>query len=116
MNAVSTKVLLRFFPPVCPFASSICKGVVCKGIDKGVCNTLLGMLCEVTSAKHAILYEVMSAKHAWVSLEKIWMRQMGRLEEKNRRSTFVLAAFIAFGLFNIFPQCVTLLLFSFGEG
>jgi hypothetical protein len=23
-----------------------------------------------------------SAKHAWVSLEKIWMGQMGRLEEK----------------------------------
>jgi hypothetical protein len=40
------------------------------------------MLWEVTSAKHAILYEVTSAKHAWVSLEKIWMRQMGRLEEK----------------------------------
>jgi len=40
------------------------------------------MLWEVTSAKHAILYEVRSAKHAWVSLEKIWMRQMGRLEEK----------------------------------
>jgi hypothetical protein len=34
------------------------------------------------SAKHAVLYEVTSAKHAWVSLEKIWMRQMGRLEEK----------------------------------
>jgi hypothetical protein len=40
------------------------------------------MLCEVASAKHAILYEVMSAYHAWVSLEKIWMGQMGRLEEK----------------------------------
>jgi hypothetical protein len=40
------------------------------------------MLCEVTSAKHAIVYVVMSAKHAWVSLEKIWMGQMGRLEEK----------------------------------
>jgi len=39
------------------------------------------MLCEVTSVKHAILYEVVSAKHAWVSLEKIWMRQMGRKEE-----------------------------------
>jgi hypothetical protein len=24
----------------------------------------------------------MSAKHAWVPLEKIWMGQMGRLEEK----------------------------------
>jgi hypothetical protein len=33
-------------------------------------------------SKHAILYEVMSAKHAWVSLEKIWMVQMGRLDEK----------------------------------
>jgi hypothetical protein len=46
------------------------------------------MLCEVVSAKHAMLYEVVSAKHAilyevaWVSLEKIWMGQMGRLEEK----------------------------------
>ncbi len=49
---------------------------------KGVCNILLGMLCEVTSAKHAVLYEVMNAKHAYVSLEKIWMGQMGRLEEK----------------------------------
>jgi hypothetical protein len=38
------------------------------------------MLCEVRSAKHAVLYEARSAKHAWVSLEKIW--QMGRLEEK----------------------------------
>jgi hypothetical protein len=40
------------------------------------------MLCEVTSAKHVVLYEVTSAKHAWVSLEKIWMGQMGRLDEK----------------------------------
>jgi hypothetical protein len=40
------------------------------------------MLCEVTSAKHAVLYEVTSAKHVWVSLEKIWMGQMGKLEEK----------------------------------
>jgi hypothetical protein len=40
------------------------------------------MLCEVTSAKHVILYEVTSAKHACLSLEKIWMGQMGRLEEK----------------------------------
>ncbi len=32
--------------------------------------------------KHAILDEVVSAKHAWVSLEKIWMGQMGRLEGK----------------------------------
>ncbi len=38
-------------------------------------------LCEVTSAKHAVLFEVKSAKHVWVSLEKIWMGQMGRLEE-----------------------------------
>jgi hypothetical protein len=40
------------------------------------------MLCDVTSAKQDILYEVTSAKHAWVSLEKIWMGQMDRLEEK----------------------------------
>jgi hypothetical protein len=40
------------------------------------------MLFQVTSAKHTLLHEVTSAKHAWVSLEKIWMGQMGRLEEK----------------------------------
>jgi len=40
------------------------------------------MLCEVTSAKHAVLYEVTSEKHACLTLEKIWMGQMGRLEEK----------------------------------
>jgi hypothetical protein len=40
------------------------------------------MLCEVKNSKHAVLYEVASAKHAWVLLEKIWMEQMGRLEEK----------------------------------
>jgi hypothetical protein len=40
------------------------------------------MLCAVTSAKHAVLYEVTSAKHACVSLEKISMGQMCRLEEK----------------------------------
>jgi len=39
------------------------------------------ILYEVTSAKHVILYEVTSAKHGWVSLEKIWMGQMGKLEE-----------------------------------
>jgi hypothetical protein len=38
---------------------------------KGVCNILLGILCDVKSSKHAVLYEVASAKHAWVSLEKI---------------------------------------------
>jgi hypothetical protein len=31
------------------------------------------MLCEVTSAKHTILYEVTTTKHAGISLEKIWM-------------------------------------------
>ncbi len=40
------------------------------------------MLSEVTNEKHVILYEITSAKHAWMSLEKIWMGQMGRLEEK----------------------------------
>jgi hypothetical protein len=58
---------------------------------KGVCNILLGMLCEVTSAKHA-----------WVSLEKSWMGQMCRLEEKNGCNTLVLTAFILFDLFNVF--------------
>jgi hypothetical protein len=40
------------------------------------------VLYEVMSAKHAVLYEVTNAKHAYVSLEKIWMGQMGRMEEK----------------------------------
>jgi hypothetical protein len=51
------------------------------------------MLCEFTSGKHA-----------WVSLEKIWMGQMGRLEEKIRSIFVVLSAFISFGLFNVFQQ------------
>jgi hypothetical protein len=60
------------------------------------------MLCEVTSAKHAILHEVMSTKHVWVSLQKIWMVQMDKLEEKMAAVLFVLTAFISSGLFNIF--------------
>jgi hypothetical protein len=36
------------------------------------------MSCEITSAKHAILYEVTSAKHSWVSLEKMWMGENGQ--------------------------------------
>jgi len=40
------------------------------------------MLCEITSVEHAVLHEVTGAKHAWVSLEKIWMGQGGRPEEK----------------------------------
>jgi hypothetical protein len=39
------------------------------------------MFCEVTSTKHAVVYEVMIAKHAWVSLEKIYMGQMSKLDE-----------------------------------
>jgi hypothetical protein len=60
------------------------------------------MLCEVTSAKHVVLYDITSAKHAWVSLEKIWMGANGQIGRKNCRSTFVLTTFISFGLFNIF--------------
>jgi hypothetical protein len=59
------------------------------------------ILYKVVSAKHAILYEVVSAKHAWVSLDKIWMGQMGKLEVKNSSTTFVLTAFISFGLFDM---------------
>jgi len=62
------------------------------------------MVCEVTSAKHAILHEVMSAKHAWVSLEKIWMGANWQTGGKNSSSTFVLTTFISFGLFNIFRR------------
>jgi len=60
------------------------------------------MLYEVTHTKHAMLCEVITAKHAWVSLEKIWMGQMGRLEEKI--ATILLSGLhsFPFGLFNIF--------------
>jgi len=61
------------------------------------------MLCEVTSAKLAILYEVTSAKHAWVLLEKIWMGANGQTGGKNRNNTFVLTAFNSFGPFKYFP-------------
>jgi hypothetical protein len=60
------------------------------------------MLCEVTSAKHAILYEVMNGKHALVSLEKIWMAANGQTRGKNSNNTFVLTSFISFGLLNVF--------------
>jgi hypothetical protein len=62
-----------------------------------------GVLYEVTSAKYAVLYEVISAKHAWVSLEKIWMGgKWADWRKKNRSNTFVLTAFISFGLFNVY--------------
>jgi hypothetical protein len=60
------------------------------------------LLCEVTSAKHDVLYEVTSAKHAWVSLEKLWMGSNGQTGGENCSNTFVLTSFISFGLFNIF--------------
>jgi hypothetical protein len=60
------------------------------------------MLCEVTSAKHAVLYEVIRAKHAGVSLEKIWNGANGQTGGKDCGSTFVLTAFISFALFNVF--------------
>jgi uncharacterized membrane protein len=75
MNVASTKVMLLFFPLIYPFALFIftlsCLGMFCVHVMhvmntngyKGVCNILLGMLCEVTSAKHVVLYEVMNAKH-----------------------------------------------------
>jgi hypothetical protein len=62
------------------------------------------ILYEITSTKHAILYEIMSAKHAWVSLEKIRMGANGQTAGKNSSNTFVLTAFISFGLFNIFGR------------
>jgi hypothetical protein len=61
------------------------------------------MLCQVRSAKHAVLYEVTTARHAWVSLEKNMDGANGETGGKIRSSTFVLTAFISFGLFNIFP-------------
>jgi hypothetical protein len=77
MNAVSTEVLLRFFSsclPICPvffhlvmprhvYGTCYAHFEHTRGYKK-VCNILLGMLCEVRSAKHA-----------WDSLEKIWIGQ-----------------------------------------
>ncbi len=103
MNACSQykKVLLRFFPPVCPFApiyfdlvmprhvlSPCYAQYVHTRVYKGLCNILLGMSCEITSAKHAILYEVTSAKHTWVALEKIWMGANGQTGGKKSRQCF----------------------------
>jgi hypothetical protein len=39
--------------------------------------------------KHAVLYKVTSAEHGWVSLEKIWIGKIGRLEEKNAVALFL---------------------------
>ncbi len=74
---------------------------IIRGI-KGYVTYYLACYVKLQVPKHAILYADVSAKHAWVSLEKIWMGQMGRLEGKNSSTTFVLTAFISFGLFNIF--------------
>jgi len=62
------------------------------------------MLCEVTSAKHAVLYEVTSAKHAWVSLKKMWVGQMSKLKEKLAAALFVLTALFSIGLFNVLQE------------
>ncbi len=120
MNAISTKVVLRLFPPVCPFICPVYFHLVtprrifspcyARYVHireyKGVCNILVSML-RLQVPKHAILNEVVSAKHAWVSLDKIWMGQMGKLEVKNSSTTFVLTAFISFGLFNNFQTGVS---------
>jgi hypothetical protein len=49
---------------------------------KGYVTFYLAFYVRFTSAKYAILYKVTSAKHACMSLEKIWMGQIGRREEK----------------------------------
>ncbi len=65
---------------------------------------LLGLSCEVISAKHAVLYEVTSAKKCLgVSCENMDGAN-GQTGGKNCSSTFVQTAFISFGLFDIFPK------------
>jgi len=52
------------------------------GVQMGYITYYLACYVKLQVPKHGILYEVVPAKHAWVSLEKISMGQMGRLEEK----------------------------------
>ncbi len=70
----STAAIFSFSLPSCPLSFYLvmprrvlspcyARYVHTRGI-KGLCNILLGMSCEITSARHAILYEVTSAKHA----------------------------------------------------
>ncbi len=85
------KYCCNLFTPVCPFSWFIFR-LSCLGIlsacyapyehTKGVYNVLLGILCEVTSSKHTVLYKVTTTKHAWVSLQKIWMGKWADLRKK----------------------------------
>jgi hypothetical protein len=49
-------------------------------------NILLGMSCEITSAKHAILYEVTSAEHTGCHLRKYgWGGKWADWRKKSRQ-------------------------------
>jgi hypothetical protein len=70
------------------------------------------MLCEVTRAKQAILYEVTECKTCLLVAGENMDVANGPTGVKNRSSTFELTAFISFGLFNIFrPHPVAQLAF-----
>ncbi len=92
MNAVSTKALLRFFSsslPICPvyFHFLMPRHVLSPCYvryehTRGIKGYVTYYWAWHVRLQVQNMYEVTIAKHAWVSLEKIWMRQMGRLEEK----------------------------------
>jgi hypothetical protein len=116
MSAVSTKILLRFFRPICPFARFIftlwCLGMFWVHVMhvmnthygyKGVCNLLLGMLCEVTIKTCHIIWGI-----EWKTCLGVTWENMdeanGQTGRTNRWRTFVFIAFISFRLCNIFAH------------
>ncbi len=125
MNVVSTKVLLLFFPLVCPFAPSISSQVT----PRHVLHSQPHIIWHVLHLQPYIIWYVLHSQ-PHITCQVIcyiplytpslfitcitWTQNMlrhdkvkikganGQTAGKHRCSTFVLFAFISFGLFNIF--------------
>jgi hypothetical protein len=85
MNAISTKVLLLIFSsslPICPVYFHLVMPRHVLSPCYACYEHTRGIKGYVTCYLACYVRLLTSAKHAWVSLEKIWRGQMGRLEEK----------------------------------
>ncbi len=120
MNVVSTKVLLLFFPPVCPFAPSISSQVTPRQphiiwhvlhlqphITWHVLHSQPHITCQVICYIPLYTPSVFITCITWTQNlpkhDKVKIKGAnGQTAGKHRSSTFVLSAFISFGLFNIF--------------
>jgi hypothetical protein len=114
MNAISTKVLLRFFRPFCPFAPSMYSQVTPRHVLHSEPHISCQVRCYIPLYTHNIFKTCITWTQNMPMHDKMKkMGQMGRLEKKIRNCTFVLIAFISFGQFNIFRQKCSKLALSF---